>query len=66
MGAMLFFFSGHLQDWEQRSALHRMLMLAAWIGAAFAVYFGTLFATGFRIGDLRVKGTQLPSGATPV
>jgi putative peptidoglycan lipid II flippase len=67
MGAMLLFFSGNLLQWEGRSALHRMLWLGGWIAAAFAVYFGTLFATGFRINDLRVKGTQLPgSGATPV
>ena len=67
MGGMLLFFSGHLALWEARGALHRMLWLAGWIGAAFAVYFGALFALGFRINDLRVKGTHLPgSGATPV
>ena len=32
-----------------------------------SITFGTLFAAGFRLNDLRVKGTQLPgSGATPV
>jgi putative peptidoglycan lipid II flippase len=66
MGGMLLIFSGHLADWEARTALYRMLWLAGWLAAAFAAYFGTLFATGFRINDLRVKGTQLPSGATPV
>ncbi len=67
MGAMLLFFTGSLQTWMERSALHRVEWLALWMLLAVAAYFGTLFALGFRINDLRVKGTQLPaSGATPV
>ena len=66
MGGMLLLFSGGLQVWEQRDALHRAAWLAIWMLAAMAVYFGTLFAAGFRINDLRVKGTHLPAGATPV
>ena len=66
MGGMLLLFSGGLQVWEQRDALHRAAWLTIWLLAAMAVYFGTLFAAGFRINDLRVKGTHLPAGATPV
>jgi len=66
MGAMLFFLSGDLHQWFARTALHRGLWLAFWLLAAMVVYFTTLFLAGFRINDLRVKGTQLPSGATPV
>ena len=66
MGGMLLLFSGHLTDWEARNALHRFAWLGIWLVLAVAAYFGALFVVGFRIGDLRVKGTQLPSGATPV
>jgi putative peptidoglycan lipid II flippase len=67
MGGMLLLFSGHLIDWQGRNALHRFAWLGLWLVLAMAAYFGTLFAAGFRLNDLRVKGTQLPgSGATPV
>ncbi|HLW73585.1 MAG TPA: murein biosynthesis integral membrane protein MurJ, partial [Gammaproteobacteria bacterium] len=66
MGAMLLFMAGDLDAWMARGALHRGLWLAFWMLAAMAVYFAALFLAGFRIGDLRVKGTQLPNGATPV
>ncbi len=66
MGGALYFFAGNLDAWIAQSALHRIEHLAAWIIAAVALYFGTLFLVGFRINDLRVKGTHLPSGATPV
>ena len=66
MGGMLLMFSGDLQVWEQRDALHRAVWLAIWMITAMAVYFGTLFAVGFRINDLRVKGTHFAPGATPV
>ena len=66
MGGMLFLFSGHLALWQARGALHRATWLAVWLLLAMAAYFGTLFAVGFRVGDLRVKGTHLPNGATPV
>ena len=66
MGLVLLFCSGSLNEWMARSASHRVEHLAAWLLAAVALYFGTLFLLGFRINDLRVKGTHLPSGATPV
>ena len=66
MGCVLFFFAGNLDQWMARGALHRVEHLALWMLAAMAMYFGTLFLLGFRINDLRVKGTHLPSGATPV
>lgn len=66
MGLVLVFFAGGLDQWMARGALHRVEWLCIWMLAAFALYFGTLFLTGFRLNDLRVKGTQLPSGATPV
>jgi putative peptidoglycan lipid II flippase len=66
MGGMLFFFAGSLDAWMARGALHRVEHLAAWMLAAIGIYFGTLFLVGFRVNDLRVKGTHLPSGATPV
>ena len=66
MGGMLLFFGGSLGDWTARGALYRVLWLGVWLGMAMLAYFGTLFVLGFRIDDLRVKGTQLPSGATPV
>jgi putative peptidoglycan lipid II flippase len=66
MGGMLLCFAGGLQRWAARGALDRVEWLAFWLIAAIAVYFGTLFLTGFRLADLRVKGTQLPAGATPV
>ncbi|HEY1774195.1 MAG TPA: murein biosynthesis integral membrane protein MurJ [Gammaproteobacteria bacterium] len=66
MGGMLLIFGGNLAVWEGRAALHRFAWLAIWLALAVAAYFGALFAVGFRIGDLRVKGTHLPSGATPV
>lgn len=66
MGSVLLFCAGNLDTWMARSALHRVEWLAVWMLAAFTVYFGTLFLLGFRVDDLRVKGTQLPSGATPL
>ena len=66
MGGLLLLCTGNLQIWEGRTALHRGAWLCIWMLVAFCAYFGTLFAVGFRIGDLRVKGTHLPSGATPV
>ena len=66
MGGLLLAFSGQLSLWEGRDALHRALWLAAWLALAVFAYFGTLFAAGFRLADLRVKGTHLPTGATPV
>ena len=66
MGGMLLLFGGHLGVWEERGALHRFAWLAIFLVLAVAAYFGTLFAVGFRLGDLRVKGTHLPGGATPV
>ncbi|MFI4920807.1 MAG: murein biosynthesis integral membrane protein MurJ, partial [Gammaproteobacteria bacterium] len=66
MGCVLVFFAGGLDKWMARGALHRVEWLCIWMLAAFALYFGTLFLTGFRLNDLRVKGTQLPSGATSV
>jgi putative peptidoglycan lipid II flippase len=66
MGCVLFFCAGNLDTWMARSAMHRVEWLTLWMLTAFAVYFGTLFLLGFRVNDLRVKGTQLPSGATPL
>ncbi|MGE5626311.1 MAG: murein biosynthesis integral membrane protein MurJ [Bacillota bacterium] len=66
MGGMLLLFSGSLQLWADRTALHRGAWLALWLAMAMFAYFGTLFAVGFRLGDLRVKGTHLSAGATPV
>lgn len=66
MGGMLLFCTGSLDLWLSRSAGHRIEWLALWLVAAVAVYFGVLFLSGFRLGDLRVKGAQLPAGATPV
>ncbi|HEV2332513.1 MAG TPA: murein biosynthesis integral membrane protein MurJ, partial [Gammaproteobacteria bacterium] len=66
MGAVLYFGAGGLASWMAQSAWHRIAHLAAWILGAMAIYFVTLFLVGFRLGDLRVKGTHLPSGATPV
>ncbi|HEX7964962.1 MAG TPA: murein biosynthesis integral membrane protein MurJ [Gammaproteobacteria bacterium] len=66
MGGMLVCFSGRLATWIERGALHRIEWLAFWLVAAVVVYFGVLFGLGFRLSDLRVKGTHLPSGATPV
>lgn len=66
MGAVLYFGAGDLASWMAQSAWHRIAHLAAWILGAMAIYFVTLFLAGFRLGDLRVKGTHLPSGATPV
>ncbi|HET7176486.1 MAG TPA: murein biosynthesis integral membrane protein MurJ [Gammaproteobacteria bacterium] len=66
MGAVLYFGAGDLASWMAQSAWHRIAHLAVWILGAMAIYFGTLFLAGFRLGDLRVKGTHLPSGATPV
>jgi putative peptidoglycan lipid II flippase len=66
MAGLLLFFAGPLDQWMARSALHRAETLAFWLVAAVAVYFATLFLAGFRIDHLRVKGTHMPSGATPV
>jgi hypothetical protein len=44
-----------------RDALHRVAWLAFWMLAAMAVYFAVLFAAGFRLDHLRVKGTHLPT-----
>lgn len=67
MGGMLLLFSGQLSLWEGRGALHRAEWLCIWMLMAMLAYFGTLFAVGFRLRDLRVAGTHLPaSGATPV
>ena len=35
----------------------RALRLAGWVLAGAATYFGVLFATGLRFGQLRVAGT---------
>lgn len=61
MGSMLFFFAGSLESWMGRHALQRVAWLAFWLVAAMAVYFVVLFAAGFRIAHLRVKGTHLPA-----
>jgi putative peptidoglycan lipid II flippase len=66
MGCVLFFFAGSLDQWMAKGALHRVESLAGWMVVAVGLYFGTLFLTGFRLNDLRVKGTHLPSGATPL
>ena len=66
MGGLLLLFAGNLQLWADRGAVHRALWLGIWLLTAMLAYFGTLFAVGFRLGDLRVKGTHLVSGATPV
>lgn len=66
MAGLLLFVAGDLNLWMGRSALHRAEWLAFWLLTAMAVYFATLFLAGFRLGHLRVKGTHLPSGATPV
>ena len=66
MAGLLLFFAGNLDMWMARSALHRVEWLSFWLLTAMAVYFVTLFLVGFRIAHLRVKGTHMPSGATPV
>jgi len=40
-------------DWSAWSNLTRVMRLAAVIGVASAVYVAVLFATGFRMKDLR-------------
>jgi putative peptidoglycan lipid II flippase len=66
MGLLLWYFSGNLDLWIARDSLHRVLWLVFWMLTAIVVYFAALFAAGFRLNDLRVKGTHLPNGATPV
>ncbi|HSC48141.1 MAG TPA: murein biosynthesis integral membrane protein MurJ [Gammaproteobacteria bacterium] len=61
MGGMLFVFAGSLDGWMARDALHRVVWLAFWMLTAMAVYFVVLFAAGFRLDHLRVKGTHLPA-----
>jgi putative peptidoglycan lipid II flippase len=61
MGGMLLFCAGGFDLWLARTALHRVAWLGFWMIAAMAVYFAVLFAAGFRLDHLRVKGTHLPA-----
>jgi len=57
MGLVLWLGSGDLEQWFHLRAWHRVAELALWIGVGVLVYFGTLFATGVRLGDLIIRKT---------
>ena len=56
MGAVLWFSVGAAATWTGASAAARAFKLTWVIGAAGAVYFGTLYALGFRLKDFRRNG----------
>lgn len=56
MAALLVLTRGGLADWMSASALHRGERLALLIGAAAAVYFGTLRLAGMRLSEFRQAG----------
>lgn len=57
MAALLAWGAGDLASWLQDPPAQRALRLAGWVLAGAATYFGVLFATGLRFGQLRVAGT---------
>jgi len=60
MGLVLWYGAGDLEHWFHLRAWHRVGELAIWIGVGVLVYFGTLFATGVRVGDLIIRKSRAP------
>jgi putative peptidoglycan lipid II flippase len=55
--ATLWFGIGKEADWLVAPALERIVRLSAVVSAGMAVFFGTLWLTGFRFRDFRQHGT---------
>ena len=53
MAALLLFMAGDLQGWMTAPPQWRAMRLAVIVGAAVAVYFGSLWALGVRVRDFR-------------
>lgn len=53
MAALLLFMAGDLEGWMTAAPEWRAMRLAVIVGAAAAVYFGTLWALGVRVRDFR-------------
>jgi putative peptidoglycan lipid II flippase len=53
MAGLLLFLAGDLAGWTSAPALDRAVRLTWTIGAAVAVYFGALWASGVRVRDFR-------------
>ncbi|MEJ2143058.1 MAG: murein biosynthesis integral membrane protein MurJ [Gammaproteobacteria bacterium] len=58
MGLVLFYFTGDTAEWQGASAGQRALHLAGLIGLGGAVYFITLWLSGWRFASLRRPATH--------
>lgn len=56
LGLVLWFAMGTEASWLAEHGLARVLRLSAVVAAGIAVYFGSLFALGFRLKDFRRRG----------
>ena len=53
MGALLWWGSGSVAQWQAWRWSDRILHLVLWIGAGVIAYFGSLWLTGLRLNDLK-------------
>ncbi len=58
MGAVLWFASGKPDDWLQISLIERLLRLSFVVSLGVAVYFATLWLTGFRLRDFKRRAAE--------
>ena len=58
MGVVLWVMTGDSASWLTAGALERIARLAVLVVAGVAVYFGTLWLTGFRLRDFNRRGSE--------
>jgi putative peptidoglycan lipid II flippase len=58
MGVTLWFATGNAADWLRWGLLERLLRLSALVGLGAAVYFVTLWLTGFRLRDFKRRAAE--------
>jgi putative peptidoglycan lipid II flippase len=58
MGITLWFATGDAADWLRWGLLERLLRLAIIVGIGAAVYFATLWITGFRLRDFKRRAAE--------
>jgi putative peptidoglycan lipid II flippase len=58
MGTMLWVMTGDSASWLTAGALERIARLSLLVVSGAAVYFGTLWLTGFRLRDFNRRGSE--------
>ncbi len=58
MGLALWFASGETAEWMRWNLMERLLRLSLLVGFGGAIYFATLWVTGFRLNDFKRRAAE--------